>query len=393
MSMSLFEKPVGVQTRWFSFENSKSERGRAGLENQGAKGHAFDQVKAGETITLLDVEGSGLINRIWLTVSDRSPEMLRSLRIDFFWDGSSLPAVSVPLGDFFGVGLGRRTPFENALFSDPEGRSFNCCIPMPFRTAARITITNESENRLPHLFYDVDLLLNMKHSAETLYFHAHWRRESPNELGREFVILPRVQGSGRFLGCNLGVIADAGYKGSWWGEGEVKVRFGRDSHATLCGTGTEDYIGTGWGQGAYGHRTQGCLIADRENRQWAFYRYHIDDPIYFDDGCEVTIQTIGGTGKANAVELLDAGMELTPISIDTGQEGGFIKLMDLPQPVDIRDPALPEGWCNFWRRDDWSGTAYFYLDQAEGAMPPISDASERRAGLALAVDPSSRADV
>ncbi|HLK55411.1 MAG TPA: glycoside hydrolase family 172 protein [Chthonomonadaceae bacterium] len=390
--MNLYEKPRGIQTRWFSFENADPGRGRAGLENKGAKGHAFDQVAAGETKTLLDVKGSGTICRIWLTVSDRSPQMLRSLRLDMTWDHAAHPAVSAPLGDFFGVGLGRRTPFECALFSDPEGRSFNCFIPMPFRSAARITLTNESGERLPHLFYDVDLLMDVTHTPETLYFHTHWRREAPNALGAEYTILPRVQGSGRFLGCNLGVIADARYEGAWWGEGEVKCRFGEDALPTLCGTGTEDYIGTGWGQGSYAHRTQGCLIADRDHRQWAFYRYHTADPIYFDDACEVTIQTIGGTGKAKVIELQQKGVPLIPVSIDTGKEGGFIPLMDLEQPVDLLAESIPEGWCNFWRQDDWSSTAYFYLDSPESSLPPVAPAAQRSSGLLMPEDPNARHD-
>jgi hypothetical protein len=366
--MKLFEKPRGVQTRWFSFENTAPGRGRAGLENRGAKGHAFDTVAPGETKTLLDVTGSGTIGRIWMTVSDRSPEMLRHLRIRMTWDGAERPAVSAPLGDFFGVGLGRKTPFECALFSDPEGRSFNCFIPMPFRTSARITLTNESDTPLHHLFYDVDLLLGVEHSPETLYFHTHWRRESPNVLGQEFTVLPYVRGSGRFLGCNLGIVADARYDGTWWGEGEVKCWFGEDAAPTLCGTGTEDYIGTGWGQGTYAHRMQGCLIADKTNREWAFYRYHLDDPIYFDDGCRVTIQTIGGAGLAEVIALQQQGVPLIPITLDPGESRPFLRLMDGPQPVDLTDPALPQGWCNFWRQDDWSGTAYFYLDTPEGSL-------------------------
>jgi hypothetical protein len=379
--MNLFEKPRGAQTRWFSYENREPGRGRAGLENRGAKGHAFDAVAAGETATLLDVQGSGMVCRIWLTINDRSPAMLRGLRLDFTWDDAPQPAVSVPLGDFFGVGLGRRTAFECALFSDPEGRSFNCFIPMPFRKAARITLTNESGRRLSHLFYDVDLLLDVEHSPETLYFHAHWRREAPNALGREFTILPRVPGAGRFLGCNLGIIADARYETTWWGEGEVKAWFGDDPHPTLCGTGTEDYIGTGWGQGVYGHRTQGCLIGDRERRHWAFYRYHVDDPIYFDDGCAVAIQTIGGADKAQVIRLHELGAPLIPISLDTGAEGGFMGLMDREQPVDLKSPELPEGWCNFWRQDDWSGVAYFYLDRPEGTLPALAPVDQRTAGL------------
>jgi hypothetical protein len=388
--MNLFEKPRGVQTRWFSFENATVERGQAGLTNRGAKGYAFDEMAEGETKTLMEAEGSGLVTRIWITVSDRSPEMLRSLRLEMFWDGAARPAISAPLGDFFGVGLGRRTPFECALFSDPEGRSFNCFIPMPFRTAARITLTNESGRRLSHLFYDVDILLGVEHSPETLYFHTHWRREAPNALGEDFVILPRVPGQGRFLGCNLGVIADPGYEGAWWGEGEFKVWFGDDANPTLCGTGTEDYIGTGWGQGAYANRTQGCLIADRQNRHWAFYRYHLDDPIFFEDGCKVAIQTIGGTRKADVIELQQKGVPLIPVTIDTGQPGGFLRLLDQEPPVALTD--LPDGWCNFWRQDDWSATAYFYLDAPQNALPPLAPASERAAGLALVENTGARAD-
>ena len=390
--MNLYEKPEGVQTRWISFENQSGKRGQAGQSNWGAKGFAFDDLAAGETKTLLDMEGSGTICRIWMTVSNRSPEMLRSLKLEMFWDGAETPAVSVPLGDFFGVGLGQRTPFECALFSDPEGRSFNCCVPMPFRVAAKVTLTNESDVRLSHLFYDIDLLTGVTHSPETLYFHTHWRRENPNALGQEFVILPHIEGNGRFLGSNLGVIVDAAYDGTWWGEGEVKVRFGTDAEPTLCGTGTEDYIGTGWGQGTYSHRTQGCLIADKTARHWAFYRYHIDDPVFFNGGCSVSIQTIGGSDKAQVIALQKQGVPLIPVSIDNGQPKGFHRLMEGEQPVALEDDGVPDGWCNFWRQDDWSATAYFYLDTPNGVLPSLAPVAERTAGLTAPADTSERAD-
>jgi Protein of unknown function (DUF2961) len=363
---NLYEKPAGVTTRWASFENPTAALGEGGRENREAKGHAFDCLEPGETKTLLDINGSGTITRLWMTVSDRSPEMLRSLRINMFWDNADTPAVSVPLGDFFGIGLGRTVAFECALFSNPEGRSFNAFVPMPFRKNAKVTITNHSEKRLSHVFYDIDLLLGVTHTPEMRYFHAHFRRESPNALGENFTILPSVTGSGRFLGCNIGVIADPRYEDTWWGEGEVKIWLGDDQYPTLCGTGTEDYIGTAWGQGAYAQSTQGCPIADNENKQWAFYRYHLPDPVYFDDGCKVAIQTIGGASKAQVIDLQDSGVPLVPITIDAGEQG-FIKLLDLPhQPIDLS--AQPDGWCNFFRQDDWSATAYFYLDTPEGQL-------------------------
>jgi Protein of unknown function (DUF2961) len=46
-----------------------------------------------------------------MTLSDRSPKMLRGIRLDFYWEGATTPAVSAPLGDFFGIGLGETVAF------------------------------------------------------------------------------------------------------------------------------------------------------------------------------------------------------------------------------------------------------------------------------------------
>ena len=75
--MDIFRKPKHVKTKWASFENLTCKEGKGGLENSGAKGHAYESVSPGEEKILLDISDSGIINRIWITVSDRSPEMMR----------------------------------------------------------------------------------------------------------------------------------------------------------------------------------------------------------------------------------------------------------------------------------------------------------------------------
>ena len=391
--MDMFRSGCGLRTRWASFENPGAEAGRGGMSNRGAKGRACLPLEAGATMPLLDVAGSGMVTRLWLTVSDRSPAMLRGLVIRMFWDRQDRPAVCCPLGDFFGVGLGRRTPFENALFSDPEGRSFNCAVPMPFRTHARIEIANETDRRNSMLFYDADCLLGMKHTDDVLYFHAAWRRENPNALGEDFAILPEVRGTGRYLGCNLGVITRPAYGSSWWGEGEVKVWFDGDAlFPTLCGTGTEDYIGTAWGQGVYAHRAQGCLVADPARRQWAFYRYHLDDPVFFERACRVAIQTIGGDSRPKVAELLRAQAPLIPVTFSP--EGHDPILLREPEQagVDLFDARYRDGWVNFRRQDDWSATAYFYLDRPANDLPCLPPVAQRVEALAETGHSTQRAD-
>lgn len=372
----LYRYEPGQSTRWSSPENPTAEPGRGAAENHGAKGRAFVPLPAGATHRLLDVQGSGVVTRIWLTVADRSPEMLRSLKLEMFWDGADQPAVAVPLGDFFGVGLGRTAKFQHALLASPEGRSFVCTIPMPYRRAARIQLTNESGKALTHLFFDVNFLVTSGVGEDALYFHAHWRRDAATKLGRDFELLPQVNGRGRFLGVNVGVNAHPRYGDTWWGEGEVKLYLDADrKHPTLAGTGTEDYIGTGWGQGEFVTETAGCLIADEKNRQWAFYRFHIPDPVFFATGCRVTLQQIGGAMKAKVAALQDAGVLLIPVTLDVA--GQLRHLYEPGRVMRADDPTLEEGWINFYRSDDVSATAYFYLDAPSAGLPALQPVAER----------------
>lgn len=176
-AQQIYTMPSGMQSRWASSENPEGKEGAAAKENQGAKGHAFDEIKAHDSLELLNIKGAGMIQHIWLTVDDRSPEMLRALKIKMYWDETLEPAVSAPLGDFFGIAFGKMVAFESALFSDPEGRSFNCYIPMPFKKAARIVIVNDSNKDLHHIFYTVNFERWDHVPDSLLYFHAYWHQK------------------------------------------------------------------------------------------------------------------------------------------------------------------------------------------------------------------------
>lgn len=376
----LFRFNADLAPRWSSFENIGAEKGKGGMENNGAKGHPYDRIPAGESKTLLQAEGPGMINRMWVTISDRSPDMLRSLRLQMYWDGADQPAVDVPFGDFFGVGLGRTASFETALFANPEGRSFNFFIPMPFKEGAIVRLTNEGDKDLEMIFFDINFQKMDSWSDDFLYFHSYWHRDTATALAQDFELLPRVEGKGRYLGTNIGVNLHPAYRESWWGEGEVKIYLdGDDEFATLVGTGTEDYIGTAYGQGVFNHRYNGCLIGDNETGQWAFYRYHLPDPVFFHSDCRVTIQQMGGWMKAQVQELLAEGARLIPISVQN--DDGFYPLYQPGQVNDLQDPSLPEGWTNFYRSDDVSATAYFYLDRPTSGLPPLQGPAMRRHDL------------
>lgn len=370
---ALYEMPEGVETRWACPENRTGAKGAAARAGGGRKGSPFLPIAPGETVVLAEEQGvSGIVRRIWITINDRSPRMLRSLRIDMYWDGSAKAAVSAPLGDFFGTGLGLVAPFQSALFGSPEGRSFNCFVPMPFRAGMKIAVTNEGDEALGMLFYDVDYTVGDRHATDVLYFHAHFRRENPTTRRRDYEILPKVRGRGRFLGANIGVRPDTSrYGRSWWGEGECKIYLdGDDDYPSLCSTGTEDYIGTGWEQGTFSHPYQGCHVADKTSMSFCFYRYHVPDPVFFRRDIKVTMQQIGYWDPPTRDEFKAMGVRAM-----AAREGERIIDFAADAPETIPD------YGNFEREDDWSSCAYFYLDSPASQLPELEDAKSRTAGM------------
>lgn len=376
----IFQHQEGVTTKWISFENPTGEKGNSGKRNKGAKGAAFYPLKPGEVKTIMDFKGTGIINRMWMTGTFiHNPRGRRGVVIEIYWDGESKPAVSAPIHDFYGMGLAMKRPFESELFSQPEGRSYNSFVQMPFRKGAKIIIRNETKDN--HMFYfDVNLSEMKELPKNSLYFHAYWHRQLKTELKKDFEILPKIEGKGRFLGTNIGVICDTIYRDTWFGEGEVKIYMDGDKeYPTLCGTGTEDYIGTGWGQEPYTNMRQGCPVGDKHKGLYAFYRYHTVDPVFFNRDCRVTIQQMGNDYYDKIISIIKAGAEMEVISVFEPKEYKFYRINEGDCVSDPMDPKFPKGWTCFWRRDDVCATAYFYLDKPSSNLPKIQDYKIRTA--------------
>ena len=371
----LFELPDGCETRWLTPENPDGARGAAGKTNFGRKGAACrGALKAGETWVIGEGEGNGTIRRMWITISSMDPEYLRGIVLRMYWDGATKPAVEVPLGDFFCNPLGRRHAYANAWFNSPENKNWNSTVPMPFRKAFRVTVTNESPRDCGMFWYHIDVTMGDRHGDHTGYFHAYWNRENPTVLRRDFRILPRVEGRGRYLGCSMGLITRP-YYNAWWGEGEVKVYLDGDTELpTLCGTGTEDYICSAWGIGTFSLPWYGChflKVADPDRMQISMYRLHGPDPVWFSRDIRVELQQIGFWEGEKSVRQVQA----------TGQkEVVFAGDGKAVVPVDeLEGRPLPTSL--FEREDDWCATAYFYLDRPESGLPAIAPYSERVADL------------
>lgn len=377
----LYQSPdAGTTTGWVSPENPTGAPGQGGRTNQGAKGNAFYILSPGEQKVIYDLQGAGMITRIWFSGSIAvNAEQRRAVRVDMYWDGATKPAVSAPIGDLFGIAHGLIAKMDNTLFASPEARSMLLTIPMPYRKGARITLTNESSSEVL-FWYDINFLRMKTLPANAMYFHAYWHRELKTTLGKDFEVLPKVTGKGRYLGANIGVIGDSVYNGTWFGEGEVKAYLdGDQQYPSLAGTGTEDYIGSGWGQGEYANRNSGSPVANATHDVYAFYRYHIPDPVFFQQNCRVTLQQIGNTNAKRLQEMKAKGVDLLPVWFfgNDASKSYQGRLLEEHKTVNILDPKVDYNSCNFYRSDDVCATAYFYLDRPVNDLPPLAPVTQR----------------
>ena len=296
------------RTRSISAENPTGEKGKGGMAvpnpsepkpvasgraaddlGQGWKVRPFIRVNARETAVLMDVDGPGIIQHIWIAEG-----LNRGLVLRFYWDGEITPSVEVPMPDLFAVGHGRFAPVNSLAVVVNPATALNCFWPMPFRKHARITLTNEMAEDVPLVAYQITYV-ETEVPAAAGTFHAQYRRASTAERN-PYVILDGVKGRGRYVGTFL---AWTQLEKGWFGEGEIKFFLdGDDRFPTICGTGTEDYF-----QGSYGFPRpyttaySGTILPASDQAKppsfWSLYRWHIQDPINFEKDLRVTIQALG----------------------------------------------------------------------------------------------------
>jgi hypothetical protein len=354
---------LDLDSRAATFENPTGARGAGGTAAGGRKGAPSRIVRAGERVVLADLDGPGVIRHIWCTVPPAPPATMRALVLEVFYDGRDEPSVSVPLLDFFGCAQGRPTAYTSALTAAQEGRGFNAYFPMPFGDHVRVELVNGAA-RATIVYYQIDYTLVGALGPDDGLLHVSFRRENPTELRRDFTICAGLSGPGRFLGCVVGVRPID--RGSWYGEGEVKIyRDGDTELPTICGTGLEDYVGSAWGMGAHHALWGGAPLdlrpgdrdADAIPDHVGFYRWHGPDPIVFRDELRVTIQQIGmHQFAADAVEARDAYVATNPLA----GHGWF--------PIEGAHMGL------FERRDDVSAAAFVYCRSPQ-AVPSVNVAA------------------
>jgi hypothetical protein len=314
MHLGTLSRLSTAQSRSISPENPTGAPGQGGKAAQGMGAHLARDLGVGwkispsaplkgrSTLVLADIEGPAVISHMWIVTEH--PTSWRTLILRMYWDNEATPSVEVPLGDFFCNGWGVYCQVNSLPVAAYPMGGFNCFWEMPFHKRALLTLENLADEEIPKgIYYQINYCVTDV-PDDRACFHAQWRRSNPVAYMKPHLILDGVQGRGHYVGAYLawGVNNDL-----WWSEGQVKIYLDGDTEwPTICGTGLEDYVGAAWTfEHPVGHYATysgpfmglpQALQAENSplmRRRFGMYRWHVMDPIRFQQNIRVSVQSLG----------------------------------------------------------------------------------------------------
>lgn len=272
----------------------------------------YRSIAPGETLTLLDDAGPGVITHVWFTIASDDPHHLKALVLRMYWDGEASPSVEAPVGDFFGLGLGDYHVYQSAPLSVGSDKALNCFFPMPFAKHVRITVANEGSIKTDAFYFNIDYRAYSKAPAgDQLYFHAQYREAAPaqgstnqwhsngdpnvndkkNLNGEGNYVWMEATGRGHFVGVTMSVLQN---QDGWWGEGDDMFFVDGETKPSINGTGSEDYFLGAWDFGGHPffYDLNGAPVVGEEvaGGRSSVYRFHLDSPIPFTKSLRATIE-------------------------------------------------------------------------------------------------------
>ncbi len=304
------------------------------------------EVAPGDSVVLLDLNGPGVIRRLWITVSSRDPHYLRRIALEMYWDGETDPSVLAPLGDFFGDGFDK--PDYASLVMGVTSGGFFTYLPMPFARHARIVARNGTGRAIDAFYFNADVQLVDSLPIPLATFHAWWHRD-PRTTSPEPHLILDAHGAGHFVGMSLNAESLDGGLGFLEGD----ERFFVDGSFRGQGTGTEDYFNAGWyfDRGPFAAPFHGLVEKDTDRGRVAAYRWHLPDPVPFHDSIRVDIEH----GHANTAVADYATMAywyqtephtpLPPLPPPDEREVAGVRIpADAHMAADIPTTRNPDGW-------------------------------------------------
>ena len=175
---------------------------------------------------------------------------LKNLVLRAWWDGESSPSIEVPIGDFFGLGLGEYFVYQSALLAVAPIKALNAYFQMPFAQVRAHYADQRRQSRAPTIStFAVDYVTLPSLPADVGRFHAQYRQAAPckgwtddwsamgiprsqrpqeSERRRTTTSSSKPTGRGHFVGVTQAVEQN---QDGWFGEGDDMIFIDGDTAA------------------------------------------------------------------------------------------------------------------------------------------------------------------
>jgi len=261
----------------------------------------LEVLDAGKSMKIADMEGPAIITNIHstqhflpdkqLAEDEKKAISTRGIVLEIYYNDIAVPAVRVPLGDFFADGCGGKAEHFGTLFVEKAPESYNCFIPMPFEKSARVMLRNDTDyNLMNYSFVDFERLPSWEENLG--YFHATWKRFAFQLHGNTDQHFLHIDGTGHLIGRAWSICTDEplfnGFNFVMEGNNEIRIDCEENPRADYLGT--EDSFGFSWGfQRPFIGLYNGINFVQSKPSMLSIYRFRRSNAIRFNSSFDLRI--------------------------------------------------------------------------------------------------------
>jgi len=255
-----------------------------------------------------DLQGPGVIRLLHFTRHNPDELGARSVVLEIWYDDSQEPAVHCPLADFFGDGCNGMSMDYCSRFLECAPRCYNCYIPMPFKSRARVYLRNDADRKFTNYSF-VEWERLPEWNDKLGYFHATYNRKCFQLTPDATETFLEVNGAGHILGRQFSIATEEplfkNFEICMEGNNEIDID-GQERKIDYLGS--EDSFTFSWGfrKTFVGPRAGITLIQNKTPYLLSVYRFHDHLPIRFDESIKWKISWTAEKQVPNRADWMKA---------------------------------------------------------------------------------------
>lgn len=204
------------------------------------------RISPGETITLANYDKGGRILGFEFDQAQLFEGLNKQLDLRITWDNEQVPALYLPLADYFGYAFGK-TSMQSLLLGTKDNMNYSY-LPMPFDKTAKVELIYRASDKTSVETPPLDIKARFYASDKERIkgkegkFYTFWNKDLDAPLGVPHQFL-KGKGKGHYVGT---IMQTQGLRPGMtlFFEGDDVTTI--DGEMRIHGTGSEDYFNGGW---------------------------------------------------------------------------------------------------------------------------------------------------